>query len=316
VSGQPPPDRGEAAPTVSVVVPTYNRAGLLPRALDSALAQTFGDLEVLVVDDGSTDATAALVNGYAARDGRVRYLRQPENAGVSAARNRGLREARGALVAFLDSDDEWLPYKLARQVDLFRRSPEAVGLVYGGVENVGPGGERTVHTPRHGGDLYRALLERNVIHGTSGVVLRRSAAARAGPFDEGIPAIEDWEYWIRVARHAEAAYVPEPLIRYYEPDDIERKTLNTRDNLDARAWLYRTHGAAMRRAGTASAFLLESARRHRAAGEGAAALALALRSIARAPRSYPAYPFLLETALPPRLFGRLRRVRRRDRSPL
>jgi glycosyltransferase involved in cell wall biosynthesis len=297
------------APVVSVIIPTYNRADLLPRALNSVLQQTFVDFEVLVVDDGSTDKTAALMAKYQERDDRVRYLDQPQNAGVSAARNRGLREARGVFMAFLDSDDEWLPYKLERQVALFQRLSERVGLIYGGVENVGPGGERNIHTPRHRGDIRSTLLERNVIHGTSGVTLRRATVERVGFFDEGIPAVEDYDYWLRVAKEYEVDFISEPLIRYYEPDDVERKTLNTTENLEARAWLYRTHGADMRRAGTAHRFLLESARRYRAAGQPLAALGLAIRSVALAPRSYPAYPFLLETILPAGLYRVLRRVR-------
>ena len=106
-------------PRVSVVIPTYNRAGTVGRAIASALAQTDQDREIIVVDDGSTDATAAVV----ARLGdAVRYVRQ-ENRGVAAARNRGIREARGAYVAFLDSDDEWLPEKLDRQVTVLEREP-------------------------------------------------------------------------------------------------------------------------------------------------------------------------------------------------
>ena len=152
----PRTDRSEDAPTVSVIIPTYNRAHLLPRALESVLAQTFEDLEVLVVDDGSTDGTEAVVTGY---DDRVRYLRQPQNAGVSAARNRGLREARGEFVAFLDSDDEWFPEKLARQVERFRELPDRVGLLYCGVQfGRRPDREDWTFRPKHRGDVYETML--------------------------------------------------------------------------------------------------------------------------------------------------------------
>lgn len=289
----PPNPRG-VPPVVTVIIPTYNRAHLLSRALDSVLAQTFEDFEVLVVDDGSTDDTAALMAEYVARDERVRYLVQPRNAGVSAARNRGLREARGAYIAFLDSDDEWLPTKLERQVDRFEVLPEDVGLVYGGVENVGADGERTVHTPEHRGDLFQTLLRKNVIHGTSGVMLRRAAAVRAGFFDEEIPAIEDWEYWLRVLPHFDVDFVAEPLTRYHDPHGVERKSLNTGENLDARDYLYRKHGAAMRRAGTAHLFLLDSAHRHLATDppDVTGALRLALQALAVKPTARSPYGFL------------------------
>jgi len=302
------------SPSVSVIVPTYNRVHLLPRALDSVLAQTFEGFEALIVDDGSTDGTAELVKDYAERDPRVRYLRQPQNAGVSAARNRGLRESRGEFIAFLDSDDEWFPEKLARQVQRFRELPDRVGLLYGGVENLGPDGGREVYTPTHRGDLYRTLLERNVIHGTSGVMLRRTAAERAGFFDEGIPAIEDHDYWLRVVRHFDVDFIPEPLIRYHDPVGVERKSLNASENLEARDWLYRSHGAEMRRARTAHLYLLESARRQRASGDKGQAIWRAVLSILQTPGAYPAYPFLLETVLPSGVFQLLRRIRRLGRA--
>ena len=246
---------------MSVVVPTYDRERVLPRALDSALAQTYEDFEVLVVDDGSTDGTAGLVAEYAARDGRVRYLRQPQNAGVSAARNRGIREARGEFVAFLDSDDEWAPTKLERQVERFREAASEVGLVYCGVETVYEDGGGWTFRPKHRGDVHRALLQKNVVHTGSGVVIRRSVTERAGLFDEGIPAAEDYEYWIRIARHVAFDYVAEPLLRYHDVRRADRKSLDVAENAEARDWIYRTHGADMARAGVAHRFLLESGRR-------------------------------------------------------
>lgn len=305
------------APTVSVIIPTYNRAHVLTRALESVLAQTFEDFEVLVVDDGSTDGTAALMAEYEARDERVRYLVQPQNAGVSAARNRGLREVRGAYIALLDSDDEWLPAKLERQVARFEELPDEVGLLYGGVEDVGPGGVRAVHTPEHRGDLSSMMLRRNVIHGTSGVMIRRAAAERAGYFDEGIPAIEDWDYWIRVTRHFEVDFVSEPLIRYHDPAGVERKSLNTEENIDARAWLYRMHGAEMRRAGTAHHFLLESARRHLNASppDLRAVRRLALAAVRARPLVRAPYRMLLRAFAPAAVLRVIRTARRIGSRP-
>ncbi len=110
------PKEGPSAPLVSVVIPTYNRAQMVSEAVRSVLEQTFGDLEVIVVDDGSTDGTREALKPHA---DKIRYLRQ-ENSGVSAARNRGIAEARGSLIAFLDSDDLWLPAKLKNQVLFFQ----------------------------------------------------------------------------------------------------------------------------------------------------------------------------------------------------
>lgn len=276
-------------PAVSVVIPTYNRARLLRRAIQSVLAQTFTDFEILIVDDGSTDDTPAVVEGF--DDARIRYLPQPENAGVSAARNRGLREARGAFIAFLDSDDTWYPHKLALQVPQMRDLPDDVGLLYCGVENDDGRGNCSLVTPTHRGDLYRQLLLSNVLHGTSGVMIRRAVVATAGFFDEGIPAIEDYDYWLRVARFFKFDFIAEPLIRYHDPQWMERKSLNFGENMDARAWLFRKHATEMRRAGVADVFLLESARRHLLPPRTdiRAARRLAAQAVWHAPRSRTAW---------------------------
>jgi glycosyltransferase involved in cell wall biosynthesis len=290
-----------AAPTVTVVIPTYNRAHFLPRSLDSVLAQTHEDFEVLVVDDGSSDGTAALMADYRDRDGRVRYLVQPQNAGVSAARNRGLHEARGEFIAFLDSDDEWFPEKLKRQVELFRTLPESVGMIYTGVEAVASNGRR-VDLPKHRGQLYRHLLVKNVIHGGgSNVMLRRAAVERAGSFDEHIPAIEDYDYWIRVAKEFEVDFVPEPLVRYYDQTSQDRRSRNARADTDARAKLAARYSAEMRRLGVAHRFLVESSRRALARGDRRAASVTALQAIMAKPTVRAPWEALLLAVTPSRI---------------
>ena len=123
------PDRADSLPPrVSVVIPTYNRAGLLPRAVASVLAQTWTEFELLIVDDHSTDGTPAAIARFA--DGRIRSFRHPRNSGQSKALNTGIGHARGDYLAFLDDDDEWLPGKLAAQVAVLDAAPSGVGLVY------------------------------------------------------------------------------------------------------------------------------------------------------------------------------------------
>lgn len=297
-------------PVVSVIIPTYNRAHLLRRTLDSVRAQTFADFEVLVVDDGSTDDTEAVVTGY--DDARVRYLRQPENRGVSAARNRGLREVRGEFIAFLDSDDEWLPDKLARQVARFRELPEEVGLVYTGVESVFGDGSRQVDLPKWRGDVYRMMLLKNVIHGGgSNVMLRRNVVASVGFFDEALPAIEDYDYWLRVTRFFRIDFVEEALIRYHEPLNVTRKSLALDDNLSARAQFYDKYRREMRRAGVAHLFLIKSGWRHlrSSALDVRGARRLVWRAARQKPLAPEAYPLLVRTLVPRPLY-RLVRSRR------
>jgi O-antigen biosynthesis protein len=299
-------------PLVSVVIPTYNRAQLVARALDSVLAQSFRDFEALVIDDGSTDDTAGVVRRYVQMDTRVRYLRQHPNRGVGAARNVGLRESRGELIAFLDSDDYWFPAKLERQVDLMRDAPADVGLVYCGVENVNERGERWLYEPKSRGDVYARLLTKNVVHSGSGVMIRRNVIRTAGFFDERIPAIEDYDYWLRISRSYRFDFVAEPLLRYFDVGGTARKSNDLQANMDARAWFFRKYEAEMRWAGAADAFLLTSAKWHVVPwyGNKWGARRLALRAVAINPRAWDAWRFLVRHTIPEPLRQLVRPLRR------
>jgi len=205
-------------PRVSVVIPTHNRGELLARAVDSALAQTVDDIEVLVVDDGSIDGTRALIEDYA--DPRVRYLAHDANRGVSAARNTGVEAARGDYVAFLDSDDEWLPRKLDRQLSALDDRGEGWVGAYCDVASTGlsTGGriaaavsERVFRSaaPREGGrELAEALLSMQVFMGPGSTLLvDRDVIASTGGFDEGLSIYEDWDLVLRVLSVGKLAYV-------------------------------------------------------------------------------------------------------------
>ncbi len=301
-------------PLVSVIVPTFNRAALVARAIDSVLAQTYERFELLVVDDASTDDTADVI--AACGDARVRHLRQDRNRGVAAARNRGFREARGELLALLDSDDEWRADKLARQVDRARRLPETVGLFYTGVATVGSDGSAWFDIPSHRGDIRRALLQRNVIHGCSSVMLRSAVVERVGGMDEALPAIEDYDHWLRVAEHYRADCIPEPLVRYHDPQDdtgAARRSQQLRANLAARAMVFDKHAEAMRRAGVAHLFLLDSARRHLRSPlrDTAAARRLVLEALRERPSCGAAYLLLSYCLAPPRTQALIRGLRNR-----
>lgn len=177
-------------PAVSVVIPAYNSAEFINGTIETALDQTYAPLEVIVVDDGSRDDTVAVVR---TRFGdRVRVIQQ-ENAGPSAARNHGIREAQGDWIALLDSDDLWFPEKLGRQVE---RIAEGVGLVHCFNRNDLP-----VHQPEEGQEVtFDALLRRNYI-GTSTTVLLKAAWEQVGGFDEDrrLLGAEDYNMWLRIA---------------------------------------------------------------------------------------------------------------------
>jgi len=213
-------DRAGTTRPVSVIIPTYNRADLVRRAVDSVLAQTFPNFELIVVDDGSTDRTQEVL---AAVDDRLVLIAQPR-AGVSAARNQGLAAARSPLIAFLDSDDYWLPEKLAVQVHFFEENPEAVicqteEVWYRRGRRVNP---RTRHR-KPSGDVFRPSLELCLIS-PSAVMMRRELFDRVGRFDESLPACEDYDLWLRAAAEYPVHLLDRPLVIKTggHPDQLSR----------------------------------------------------------------------------------------------
>ncbi|ELZ24230.1 glycosyl transferase family protein [Halosimplex carlsbadense 2-9-1] len=207
---------------MSVVIPAYRRADVVGRAIDSALAQTASDLEVVVVDDGSDDGTEAVVAAY--DDPRVRYLAHERNRGVSAARNTGVEASTGEYVAFLDSDDEWLPRKLERQLAVLDDRGEGWVGAYCEVATadlsllgrVGSAlSERVVRSgglAEGGRELAEALVTMRVFMGPGSTLLvEREAVRAAGGFDEGLSIYEDWDLVLRVLAAGRIAHVAEPL---------------------------------------------------------------------------------------------------------
>ncbi len=209
-------------PLVSVVLPTYNRAAFLPRAIGSVLAQTHRNLELIVADDGSTDNTEAVVAGIG--DARVRYLRCPRNGGAAYARNRGLEQARGELIAFQDSDDEWLPHKLERQLQALREASAELGMVACAYKVVGESGHTWYYRPDPAaevGDCEASLLS-GFVFITPTWLLRRECLAAAGSFDEQLPNREDWDFVFRVLPRWRCQVLGEPLVvKYQTADSLE-----------------------------------------------------------------------------------------------
>jgi glycosyltransferase involved in cell wall biosynthesis len=199
---------------ISVIIPTYNYGRFIGAAVESALGQTLRPAEVIIVDDGSTDETAEAV----ARFGRqVRYIRQ-ENAGVCRARNRGVAESSGELIAFLDADDIWEPEKLEKQAAVFMSDKE-IGLVHCGMREFDSQTGETLALRLEGGEGWVAddllLWERPVVNVSgSALMVRREAFDAAGGFDERMKCGEDWDFCYRVALRYKVGFVPEPLVNY------------------------------------------------------------------------------------------------------
>jgi glycosyltransferase involved in cell wall biosynthesis len=216
------------APVVSVVMPAYNVAPYISETLDSVFAQTFSDFEVVVVNDGSTD-TAELEQALLPYGQRINYLKQ-ENKGAGAARNAGLRNARGEFVAFLDADDLWLPDYLSEQIKFIKEGDYdfvyADALLFG--ESPLAGRTFMQIAPSDGEVTFQSLIsgQCNVI--TSGVVARTRLVLEAGMFDEGLRNSQDFELWVRLVRRgARASYQRRVLLRYrYHENSLSGDALN------------------------------------------------------------------------------------------
>ena len=198
---------------VSVIIPTYNRADLVRRAIQSVLSQTYRNFEIIVVDDGSTDNTEEIVRSF--KDSRICYIRYKENRGGSAARNTGIKAARGEFIAFLDSDDEWLPSKLSKQMAIFQAAPEQLGVVYCGVYFVDYQSDRIIETivPDYRGNILKVILSRGSGPSLPSTVVRKECFGRVGLFDERFLSYQDTDLWIRISQMYEFDFVEDCLMR-------------------------------------------------------------------------------------------------------
>ena len=200
--------------SVSVVIPTYNYGRFIADALRSVLDQTRPPSEIIVIDDGSTDDTAAIVQGF---DARVRYIRR-DNAGVCAARNRGVTESTGELIAFLDADDTWEPTNLEKQLARFE-SDDEIGLVHCALREFADETGETLRLYLEGGEdgVAESLLMWEgpmIVRPGGAVTVSREAFDHVGGFDTRMKAGEDWDFCYRVARSFKIGFVAEPLVNY------------------------------------------------------------------------------------------------------
>jgi len=313
------------APAVSVIIPAYNSAAFIAEAVESVRAQTFGDHEVIVVDDGSSDGTEEVVRRLGAG---VRYHRQP-NQGPAAARNAGIGLSRGDLVCFLDADDLWMPEKLARQTAFMAAHPE-IGLLFtDAIESHGEivqkpsivstmkfGADATSQVPIE--DAFRKLLIENFVP-TSSVMLRRSCVATTGLFDVGLQNVEDREMWLRMAASYPIACLPQVLARKRSHGANISARIDVALRSRIRVWQRcRERFPALTPAALCNQLLATTYQElgylHLEKGEGRdarrcamASLTYALRAVA-VPRSVPAYRWLPSLALLPLSFVRWRFV--------
>lgn len=224
-------------PLVTTVIPTHNRAHFLERSIRSVLNQTYRNIELIVVDDCSTDDTESLIGTIA--DDRLRYIKLETKAGAPAARNVGVQEARGSYIAFQDSDDEWLPEKLELQMGLLHSASPAVGLVYSKFNKLKNGQlscfPDDIFLPQ--GKILASLLKGNLV-GTPTMVVRCECFSTLGLFDEKLKRFQDWEFVIRAAASYEFCAIDQPLVTVYENAD----SITARESgCEALRYIYKKH---------------------------------------------------------------------------
>ena len=215
-------------PLVSVIIATYNRERFLSQAIESVLKQTCTDYEIVVVNNGSSDGTEDLLRERFA--GKLVYIHKDENVGLPAARNAGIKVARGKYLAMLDDDDCWLPEKLEMQIGLFEGKP-SLGLVYCNSFIVNEKDE--VQGEMRGskrGAIFNEVLSSNCLSPPSGVLVSKKVVAEAGYFDETLTALEDWDLWIRVSQLCDIDFVDQPELDHSSSCSAERfrPTINIR----------------------------------------------------------------------------------------
>lgn len=198
---------------ISVIIPTHNRADLLARALESVLAQSFRDLEIIVVDDASSDNTQAMLTTLMAKDNRIRVLSNASPQGGAESRNVGIAASRGKWIAFLDDDDMWLPNKLEKQLAALAKHPKAVACSCAYTVNYPLKTRKVVKTPHL--IACQELLRANVLGGASVCICSAAILKQMGGFDKKLRSSQDWDLWLRLCEQGDVISVNEPLVEYY-----------------------------------------------------------------------------------------------------
>jgi glycosyltransferase involved in cell wall biosynthesis len=201
-------------PTVSVIIPTFNRAHMIGKAIKSVLNQTYRDFEVIVVDDGSTDNTKEIIRSFT--DKRIKYFKKyKKNRGISVTRNIGIEMARGKYIALLDSDDEWLLEKLDKQIKVLQSESPEVGVIYSNLCYIDENGKNMnkLRNPKKEGYIYEDLLGRNYVGTSSTLLIRKECFHQVGLFDDLLNSQQDWDMWIRIAKYYRFALIKVPLVK-------------------------------------------------------------------------------------------------------
>ncbi|PJA45297.1 hypothetical protein CO174_03890 [Candidatus Uhrbacteria bacterium CG_4_9_14_3_um_filter_50_9] len=305
------------SPLISIIIPTYNAASTLPRALESALSQSIQNLEILVVDDASTDETQELIQRYMDRDDRVHYYRLKENSGGAAKpKNVGVMHARGSYIAILDADDEWMETKLEKQLQLFQESTNTrlgfVGAHALLVEN----GTETLKPVRNYTNILHHLLASDYMGSGSSTLYRKDVFDQVGGFDETLKSAQDLEMRIRLAQQYDFA-VPDsgPLLKYHiRPGSVTRRLSVEQKDAD-HAYIIQKYRHLYEQNPVAYSNKLRSdGTRYILAGYYRRGWSAFLRSIKTHPTNWRSYVYLLLSFLGAHNYRRLTHLKRNARA--
>ncbi len=236
-------------PKVSIVIPTYNRPELLKQAIRSVLAQTYQDFEIIVVDDGMKERGESVVSSF--RDARIRYLKNEASLGGGGARNRGIKEVKGGFIAFLDDDDEWLPEKLAVQMEQFSTTNAAVGFCFTAARIETDAGVEITNVQAGINDLSTIALSRFKGFLTTTLIVKRAVFDDVGLFDETLPSHQEAELIIRMSRKYKGLGIDRPLVvmnmhtHEHIGGDLSRRIKGKELVLEKHALLYAKHPRAL-----------------------------------------------------------------------
>jgi glycosyltransferase involved in cell wall biosynthesis len=203
-------------PKVTVIMPTMNRAQLLPHAIESVLQQSFANFEFIIIDDGSTDNTQQVIQNYAKNDGRILCIRYEKNQGIPTVRNRGIAKARGTYIAWQDDDDIWLPGKLEKMVKKMDSLPDDYGIVYTSFLRIRPNGEQMFFPPKwvepKEGNLHKIFLKKNFLN-PQAMMFRAHVLKNDGGLDPRYLVLGEYGWYPKLAKRYKFGYIPEVLLR-------------------------------------------------------------------------------------------------------
>jgi glycosyltransferase involved in cell wall biosynthesis len=280
-------------PLISVIIPAYNGEKFLPRSIGSVLAQTHRELELIVVDDGSTDGTKSVVERFRKNDSRISYYFEENSGGPARPKNLGMRYVKGEYVAYLDQDDEWLPEKLEKQLALFENSGKkesgSIGLVGCNAFLAHKDGKifGKYKAPTNA-TAFPLLLDRNYIYSNSSVIIRRDVILKIGERDDRLKYAEDWDMWIRIAAAGYGiAFVREPLFKYYFYQLNSTKKLGFIARAQDGAYIYEKHRLLYEKYKREGAALFNIGTRFCLGGDMKTGRVYFMRSLEKSPHNIP-----------------------------